>query len=169
MLQMNDAFYDGIAEGYDELYMEEQLRKLATISERLRVSEGTTLLDVGCGSGISTRFFRCRRTGIDPSEKLLAIARREDPEGSYLKGCVENLPFPDSSFDVVMSVTAAGNFSAVEEGISEIHRVARGRVVISFLKRSPKRRAIEAAILRHFAVEHTDEEEKDCIYFLEKR
>ena len=56
-----DNYYDAIAEGYDELHKAEQLQKL----ERAFIegckfdlfSNVKSILDVGCGTGISTDFF----------------------------------------------------------------------------------------------------------------
>lgn len=87
-------------------------------------------LDVGCGEG---RF--CRRmhthydvgsvTGIDPTEPLLAAARRKDPQGTYLKAEAEALPFPDQSFDLVVSYLTLIDIPDLDKAISEMARVLR--------------------------------------------
>ena len=64
------AFYDSIAPGYDELYAEEQRIKLGIIKENLDIKNNDLLLDVGCGTGLSSDF-DCEVIGIDPSMELL--------------------------------------------------------------------------------------------------
>ena len=80
------------------------------LCETVDLSAGTRVLDVACGSGntaiAAARRF-CQVTGIDYVPSLLARAReRAAAEGlaiDFLEGDAENLPFPDASFDVVLS------------------------------------------------------------------
>ena len=48
-------------------------------------------------------------TGVDPDRAMLAAARsrvaKAGVQATFLEGRVERLPFPDSTFDVVVSVT----------------------------------------------------------------
>ena len=71
-------YYDKISEGYEELHKEEQLKKVKLISKYLKVNKDDRLLDVGCGTGITTGPWQCKRYGIDPSKKLLEKARHKD-------------------------------------------------------------------------------------------
>ncbi len=94
-------------------------------------------LDVGCGEG---RF--CRKlkqhykipsvTGIDPTLPLLDTARNRDPDGTYIEAAAENLPFPDKTFDLVVSYLTFIDIEGIEAAISEIARVTRsgGTVLI---------------------------------------
>ena len=80
----------------------------------------------------------------------------------------ENLPFKDSSFDVVISITAIQNFHDIEKGLKEIRRVGKDRFVLSFLKRSPKKDIITKNIKKLFKVVKEIEEEKDIIFIAKK-
>src|SRR3984957_8934016 len=63
-------------------------------------------LDVGCGEGRFCRMLRAKGipvVGIDPTEELLAAARKRDSRGEYQIARAESLPFPDASFDLVVS------------------------------------------------------------------
>jgi ubiquinone/menaquinone biosynthesis C-methylase UbiE len=159
------TYYDDIADGYDELHREEQEKKIALIKTHLQVQQKNTLLDVGCGSGISTRTWHCKRTGIDPSEKLIAIAQEKDPEGTYLVGVAEELPFPDNSFDIVISVSAVHNFTDALLGLREMKRVGRGQHIITLLKRCEHEQRLTQIILANFPVKRIVKEEKDIIFF----
>ncbi len=158
-------YYDYIADGYDELHEEEQLAKCRLIS-RYFDKENKRILDVGCGTGIATAFFKCD-TGIDPSEKLLEKAEEKFPGTLFIECAAEDLPFEDNEFDAVISVTAIQNFENIEKGLSEIKRVGK-EFVLTFLKKSEKKDVIEALINSIFSVEKRVEEEKDIIFLCAK-
>lgn len=170
--QYNDNYYNEIARGYDELHGEEQNKKLATILENLppnfEPSEDELLLDVGCGTGISTVFWNCNVVGLDPSDDLIEIARRKYPRMEFLVGLVENMPFDDDEFDIITSLTAIQNFDDIPRGLAEIRRVCKhktGRYILSYLKRSDKAELIETEIKKQFNIIKRVEEEKDIIFF----
>lgn len=71
-----------------------------------------TVLDLGCGFGWHCRFARVERAGsvvgVDISEKMLEQARQltDDPAISYMQMPIEDIDFPNTQFDVVMSSLA---------------------------------------------------------------
>lgn len=130
------TYYDEIASGYDALHKEEQLKKLHVIHDHIDFCAGETLLDVGCGTGFSLDFFTgVVATGIDPAQKLV---EQYAGEQKILVGGAESLPFKDSSFDVVISVTAIQNFTDLRAGLSEMFRCGTNRFALTLLKNSPK-------------------------------
>ena len=155
-------YYDSIAQGYNELYGDEQRQKLQVIKQKLQVSPTDKLLDVGCGTGISSDF-PCHTLGVDPSLQLIKQAK------NAIWASAEDLPFPDNEFDIVISVTAIQNFSDIPKALSEIHRVAKDQVVITFLKHSSQRQTIEHCIKETFSIREIVEEQKDIIFFCNKR
>jgi ubiquinone/menaquinone biosynthesis C-methylase UbiE len=160
-------YYDAIAPGYDELHMAEQIRKMTAIIADLGQDipkRGEKLLDVGCGSGISTSVWNCDCTGIDPSAKLIEVAQKNYPGKRFLVANAEEIPFPDDSFDIVVCVTAIHNFADVRKGISEMKRVCKGRFVISLLRKSAKVEEIEKLIIINFRVKRIIMEDKDLIF-----
>ncbi len=154
------TYYDQIAPGYDELHREEQLKKLNFIAKYIKLE--CNGLDVGCGTGVSTSFFNCK-VGVDPSEELLKIAKKNYSEIKFVKANAEKLPFKDNEFDFVVSITAIQNFDDIEKGLKEIKRVGK-KFVLSFLKKSGKREIIEKLIETIFDVKKRIEEEKDIVY-----
>ena len=158
-------YYNSISPGYDELYEEEQLKKCKIISENFDC-KNKKILDAGCGTGIAANFFNCQ-TGIDPSEKLIEIARKKHPKIEFIVAKAEKLPFKNNEFDAVISVTAIQNFDDIEKGLDEIKRVGK-EFVLTFLKKSEKRDFIERTIKRLFETKRIVEEDKDVIYFCKK-
>ncbi len=72
-----------------------------------------TAVDIGCGSGISTRAladFARTRIGVEPAESMVEAARLVDPTAQFLVGPAEAIDLPDSSADLL---TAAGALNYV--------------------------------------------------------
>jgi ubiquinone/menaquinone biosynthesis C-methylase UbiE len=167
--EMNPAdrsdYYDLISEGYDELHKEEQEEKLDLIRKYVQVDPKERLLDVGCGSGISSEF-PCIRFGIDPSFNLL---KKAGERGVIpIQGSAEKLPFKDGSFDLIISLTAAQNFSDIKKALKEMKRVGRNIYVISILKKSKQVSILEeevSSIFQNMRAEKI-EQEKDIIFII---
>ncbi|MGE5234078.1 MAG: class I SAM-dependent methyltransferase [Acidobacteriota bacterium] len=100
--------------------------------DRLQVAPGTSLLDVACGSG-QLALIAARRgarvTGIDiATNSILAARGRASAEGldaRFDEGDAEDLPYPDSSFDVVASIYGAMFAPRPERVAAELVRVCR--------------------------------------------
>ena len=164
-------YYDAIAEGYDSLHKEEQIKKLAKILSDLPAhlipKPSESLLDVGCGSGISTAPWDCRCTGIDPSIELIKIAQKNYPGKDFIVGHAENLPFKEKSFDFVISITAIHNFSDIKKGILEMKRVGRKGFVFTVLRKSSNVDLIQKLLIINFRVHKIVMEDKDIIFICE--
>jgi SAM-dependent methyltransferase len=98
---------------------------------------GELVLDVACGNGnaalAAARRF-CKVVGVDFVPALLDRARqRADAEGldvTFQEADAESLPFPDASFDVVLSTCGAMFAPDQEQTARELLRVCRpgGRI-----------------------------------------
>jgi len=124
---------------------------------------------VGCGTGIATDAFQCKATGIDPSKKLLEIAKKKHPGPTYLLGSAEKLPFPDNSFDILLSVTALQNIINEKDALQEIKRVGKNQFILSFLKKSHKAFSLMKSIKELFSIVEIIDEEKDIIIIAQKK
>ncbi len=166
---MADEYYNSIAEGYDELHEAEQIKKLAIVKKELDIRPDTKLLDVGCGTGISSQF-DCNVVGVDPSKDLLSIAKRKFPKTAFKQASAESLPFANHTFDIVISLTAIQNFTSIKQGINEIKRVGKKQFALTFLKKSGKAKMIEAVINQVFSGLNIKriEEEKDIIVIIKE-
>ncbi len=97
--------FDSLAENYDA-------GRIGYANEiyNFLISFGLTpkhrILDVGCGTGLASvplldNDFTV--VGVDPSEPMLAHAKRHYPTAQWVVGTAEKLPFDDASFDAVIS------------------------------------------------------------------
>ena len=114
---------------------------------------GEAVLDVGCGTGtlaidVQRRVGSAGRVvGIDPSAEQIAHARakaaRRNMPIEFQIGVIEQLAFPDQTFDVVLSTLMMHHLPASlkRQGLVEIARVLKpgGRLVIADFTRKQER------------------------------
>ncbi len=92
------------------------------------VDQGTTLLDLGCGSGLLCQLAAQRGAvvaGIDICPALLEIARERTPEADLRDGDISALPFADASFEVVTAANAIQFAPDPGHALREAARVLR--------------------------------------------
>ncbi len=159
------TYYDEISQGYEELHKEEQLKKIKLIKEFLKPKPNEKLLDVGCGTGITTLPWPCIRFGIDPAKKLIQGAGQKN-KIIYTVAPAEKIPYENNFFDYVISITAIQNFENIETGLKEIKRVGKDKFILTALKRSPKIKKIRELIYKYFKVKKIVEEDKDMVFVI---
>ena len=96
------------------------------VLDRAGVSEGTRYLDIGCGAGMAAAKASALGavvTGLDASSALIDIAQSRLPAAAFHVGDLQQLPFPDGSFDLVTSFNAIQYAGDVAEALSEVKRV----------------------------------------------
>ncbi|MCK2215854.1 class I SAM-dependent methyltransferase [Actinomadura sp. ATCC 31491] len=112
------------------------------VAAAARPRPGDRVLDVGCGTGYLTRLLAPvagpdgHVTGLDPAPAMVEYARRRAPANcDYVHGAGQDLPFPDGSFDLVVSSLAVHHMPAAArpEAVRQMHRVLRpgGRLLIA--------------------------------------
>ena len=105
------------------------------MASRLSVSEGMTVLDLGCGVGGPACYlaetFGCRVVGLSNSQSGLVEAQRWTAEKhvghlvSFLLADALELPFPDDNFDAIWSCEAVHNIENAERLAEEVARVLK--------------------------------------------
>lgn len=86
------------------------------------------VLDLGCGSGVLAAWLKERGgqiAGIDFSETLIEIARRETPDVEFTVGDIRQTPFADASFDLVVSALVMHYLRDLEPAFAEVARVLK--------------------------------------------
>jgi ubiquinone/menaquinone biosynthesis C-methylase UbiE len=119
--------FAAVAESYERMrpsYPQEAIDRLA---RRLGLGPGTTVVDLGAGTGKLTRLLvptGARVIAVEPLAEMLEQLELAVPGAEALIGSAEEIPLPDGSAD---AVTAASAFHWFEHdrALPEIHRVLR--------------------------------------------
>ncbi|MFM8411936.1 MAG: ubiquinone/menaquinone biosynthesis methyltransferase [Alphaproteobacteria bacterium] len=96
--------------------------------EALHVGPGSRVIDLGCGTGdlvADVERTGADAVGIDLSGEMIAVGRRRLAGRSFVRGDAQCLPFPDASFDGVVSGFALRNFTSIPAAMQEAARVLR--------------------------------------------
>jgi demethylmenaquinone methyltransferase/2-methoxy-6-polyprenyl-1,4-benzoquinol methylase len=126
--------------------------------ERHGLRPGQRLLDVACGTGlVATQAMKIlgsaeNITCVDPSEGMLAVARRK-LDARFLCGWAEQIPLPDDSFDFLTMGYALRHVVNLEEAFREYRRVLApgGKLLILEITKPARRipRFLFQAYFRH--------------------
>lgn len=108
------------------------------------IREGNAVLDVGCGGGVDTMVAAMkagptgRAKGIDSTPEMLERAERNLAKSglanvTFQQASGESLPFPDASFDVVISNGVLNLIPDKQKALQEELRVLKpgGRLIIA--------------------------------------
>jgi ubiquinone/menaquinone biosynthesis C-methylase UbiE len=104
---------------------------MARIAAALDGRRIATIVDLGCGTGrFTTRLaalFDARVIGVDPSEKMLSVARAKPAARgvSFARATAEDIPCADGSVDLVFMSMAFHHFTSREKAVGECRRILR--------------------------------------------
>lgn len=101
--------YNNIAEEYQaDRHLFDNKKELIEFTSLL--PKDAKVLDVGCGAGVPVTQFLVKAgfdvTGVDFSETMLKLARRNVPEARFVKKDMTELDFENNSFDGLTAVYA---------------------------------------------------------------
>ena len=118
------------------------------------VTARSRVLDVGCGTGNYARALQqetgCRVSGIEPSTAMRANAMDAANWDAIVPGSAESLPFPDSTFDLVMSTDVIHHVGDRPAFFREALRVLTGSGRIATATDSPEDIARRRPLSSHF-------------------
>jgi len=122
-------------------------RNLAAYRSRVVPAAEGRVIEIGIGSGLNLPFYSRNVehiVGLDPSPKLLLMARRHpQPDASPVKlveGSAEAIPFGNASADTVVTTWTLCSISDVERALAEMRRVLKpgGRLLFVEHGRAPE-------------------------------
>jgi SAM-dependent methyltransferase len=128
------------ARAYEALFVPALFGEWAPrVADAAKIRAGQRVLDVACGTGALTREVASRTgpsgsvAGVDPGAGMLAVARALSPGIDWRQGVAESLPFPDRSFDAVVSQFGLMFFPDRRQALREMLRVLtpEGCVVVA--------------------------------------
>ncbi len=144
-----ESMFDSIAWRYDFLnhflsFSVDRLWRKKAIRIISKSHKNPVILDVATGTGdlaiAAMKLNPAKITGIDISKNMLEIGKTKIERKGYsgkidmLQADSENIPFSNSSFDVVMVAFGVRNFSDPLKGLTEMKRVLRGKGMIMVLE-----------------------------------
>ena len=103
----------------------------AKLADRLSVSAGAWVLEVGCGPGyfsptLAERIPEGQLVLVDLQREMLQLARiRLDGCGEVVQGNAQELPLRSASFDAVVVILVLGEVPDRERFLCEVRRVLR--------------------------------------------
>jgi SAM-dependent methyltransferase len=120
------------AQVYEDRFVPALFRQWGPIvAQAARIKPGDAVLDVGCGTGVLALSALQRVgpqgavTGLDANPDMIAVARQKNTDIRWCDGQAESLPFPDQSFDAVVSQFAMMFFDNRVQALREMMRVLR--------------------------------------------
>jgi ubiquinone/menaquinone biosynthesis C-methylase UbiE len=111
------------------------------VVQQAEIEPGHRVLDLGTGTG-NAALLAARAgadvTGVDPSTRLLEVAKERVGQGEFIKATAEDLPFGDQSFDRVLSLFAVIFTDHPQKAAQEIVRVLKpaGKALITAWERT---------------------------------
>jgi ubiquinone/menaquinone biosynthesis C-methylase UbiE len=150
------------AEVYDEFFVPALFRPWASVvADAAEIGPGQSVLDVACGTGVLACVVAERVeprgwvVGLDPNEDMLQVAHRKSNAIEWRTGRAESIPFPEETFDAVVSQFGIMFFEDAVGALREMMRVLRpgGRLAVAVcdaLENSPGYAAFEDLLRRLF-------------------
>jgi ubiquinone/menaquinone biosynthesis C-methylase UbiE len=155
--QYGEMYWDGPREyGYGGYRYDGRWRPVARdIIAHYGLAAGMRVLDVGCGKGFLVKDLMLECAGLEAfglDISLYAIVEAPDAViGRLHLGTAEKLPFPDKSFDCVVSLNTIHNFPRPRaiKAMAEIERVSRGKsfVVVDSYRTPEQKEIFESWVL----------------------
>lgn len=152
------SVYDKRAIVYDRLWSRYIRRTHDVLLSRVHLADDQHVLDVGCGTGVLAQRLaelhpKMVIVGVDASSRMLARARARlsgTSNVTFVRARAEQLPFPDASFDLILSASALHHFTDPSRAFREMRRllVDNGAIAVLDWCREYKRMRMVDRVLR---------------------
>lgn len=139
----NETFFNEYMKLREREVNANNLFELPTLYSMMPDLNGKKILDLGCGSGERCldylRLGAASVTGIDISEKMLDVARKEhsDPKITYINMAMEDIGGIDDTFDVVISSLALHYVEDFSGVVGNVYRLLSDGGIFLFSQEHP--------------------------------
>lgn len=128
---ISTEYFNKIARNYASTYDGKHAKDLyRTVLQKLNTIPFSSILDIGCGTGEILSLVSTAKSvsmsGIDISPQMTHIAKEMLGERADIRhGDSEELPWPDNSFDVVISIDVFHHCPHPQKVLMEMYRVLK--------------------------------------------
>jgi ubiquinone/menaquinone biosynthesis C-methylase UbiE len=84
------------------------------LAEEVPCDANTSVLDLGCGTGSTSRVVVGRYSGVDINPSYIETAQRRHPHAKFLQMDCSKLGIPDASFDLAMTIATTHHLTDAE-------------------------------------------------------
>jgi ubiquinone/menaquinone biosynthesis C-methylase UbiE len=143
--RQSEDFFKSDVDNYKKEHYESGYRTFMTVRHERYLEElanlslpaGSVALDAGCGPGYLTKALHehnYKVTALDTSPEMLRLARslfkNASPQPTFQEGSIENLPFEDGTYDIVLSAGVIEYLDDDSKALREISRVSKDNAAL---------------------------------------
>jgi len=127
------AYFNEKAATWDGIAAERDTAKLERMAKRFNIKLGSTVLDVGAGTGVLLPYLfssigkKGRIVALDIAEEMLKKARAKGFDGNidYLQADITDIPLRNETFDSVVCYSSFPHFRDKLKAVMEMNRVLK--------------------------------------------
>ncbi len=139
----NMYYYDCTVQLYNIRYAEEQTFKIEVALENIELWRESSILDLGCGTGILLPRIQGRAkeiVGLDLSKNMLIEAKNSARHASniyFVLADADCTPLRNDYYDIVLAITLLQNMPNPQRTLQETKRIAKpnASIVVTALKK----------------------------------
>lgn len=130
---MTTSYFNGKADVWDEQVAEKDHARLQRMADNLDIQPGSTVLDVGTGTGVFVPFLlrkiapQGKLVCLDYAERMIEKARSKKFEGQidYVCSDIHTTDFRDGAFDAVVCYSSFPHFQDKLKAFKEMQRILK--------------------------------------------